>query len=151
MSSPSWFIALIVGILPLATTAQASPSGDWAACIVTLDLPTDAVMVPYSPGTTTITARLTFQADGSNSLRLEGGGANARNAVAVALGSSSFRGKRCAGKSLTVVFTFVVEGTPTRESYPARTVMEPPNHFLIYFHPRLPIEEIAPPAPMPRH
>ena len=53
--------------------------------------------------------------------------------MSVALKSSQFRGKLCAGKSISLIFTFVVEGTPVQEAYPPRTVLRPPTIFFCIF------------------
>jgi hypothetical protein len=140
-------IGMVPGSVLQAFGQPVRPTADWARCVEELELPTDPVMLPFYPGTTTVNASVNFGYDGKPAVVVNGGNKSVRDAVTVALEASRYRGKLCAGKSVAFVFTFIIQGTPTRDAYPPRTVLKPPNQFLLYFHPRLPIEELAPPAP----
>ena len=152
----SFSIAMILGCSLPAFSQPVRLTTDWASCVEELELPTDAVMPRFYPGVRTVNASVIFSSGGSPTVVVDAGKRSVSDAVAVksvsdavtiALEASRYRGKRCAGKSLALVFTFIVEGTPAREAYPPRTVLKPPNQFVLYLHPQLPIGEPAPARP----
>ena len=118
---------------------------DWSECVQSLDLPTDANMLPFRlRGTTTVNATVVFDGVGKSKIVLVGGAAPAREAVSIILETSRFRGRSCRGRSIELTFTFAMEGIEVDETYLPQTQFAPPNHFTVIFRPRPPIVEHGP-------
>ena len=145
-----WVLLLLLASGTLSASAKPR-SANWAACFESLQLPTDSVMVPFTRGTYTVEATVSFDSRGKENIRLSGGTFNARQSLEFSFAGSRFRGVGCAGRTVVLLFTFVIEGSAASEAYPTRTFFEPPNRFVIHFRPQLEIQEISPPPGSGRH
>jgi hypothetical protein len=144
----SVLVRLRVGMLlilwPCLASRAAGKTIEWASCVDLLELPTDSILTSLLGSSSTVNAVVAFDAKGEAHFSLNTGSEKAKREVLSSLRLSRFRGKQCAKQSISLSFSFVMEGEPVWDIYPTRTTYQAPNHFTFYVRPRHPTSDLAP-------
>jgi hypothetical protein len=111
-------------------------AGSLSDCVNELILPIDGILARGAGGSSGPIAALLYIGEGGKltSLKFEGGKELFQRQIEQAVRSSKFAPK-CAGKILTLVFSFEIEGEPL-DNPSVWFSFSSPNHFTLHTHPR---------------
>jgi len=130
-------------------TPPARPADDWQgiACIEEVEIPRYSAVARLALKTGTVRAHVKIGKDGRlSNVTLEAPDPNLADEVRGWLEHTGRFRPPCAGREVTLLFTFRLEGEATH--YPFAIVrFRPPNHFIIISQPRLPHIQYRPVQP----
>jgi hypothetical protein len=128
----------LIYLLLLLTLIRVAAEASDLDCIKDIELPTYSFVARRSQTGGTVTAIVTVGQDGKASrVTTPDADANLAEEVRDSLSDGTSYLPSCAGKNLTIVFTFKLEGEPVDNPYTS-IHFEPPNHFVIISRPKKP-------------